>query len=597
MPNTQTRRDFIKDLGVGMATLALPGCTNLSRHVDIQMKKSKPNIILVLTDDQGYGDVGFTGNPVIRTPNLDKFARENVEFTQFYVEPVCTPTRAALLTGRYPFRLHITWVGHPLHPEELALSEALQATGYTTGCFGKWGNLGRHYPLRAIDRGFDEAVVHLKGQFSPPHNKTTYFDPILFHNGKEKQYKGYCNDIWFDEAEKFIEENKDKPFFVYLPTNLPHLPAQVPQEYSKPYIGKVAHNQMARAYGMISHVDERFGQLLTKLEELGLRKNTIVIFLSDNGPAWDRKLTYIAGLRGKKGWVYEGGIRVPCLFSWPVGFKGGRKIDRIAAHIDVMPTLLEAAGVKLPKDVKFDGVSLMPLLRRDDATWPDRSLVIQGYPTGNPQIRRCFMIRNQRYKLVQHYGRKDQEPAERIPEDKFKYELFDMTKDPGENNDIAAKHLNLVEKMKREYETWFKEVSGNPGFTRPRAIVHLGSHYQKKTRLETYGAMEVNVVHAGKYKITLEPFGKVKWAPGDIWIGGPFKAESSGLASFTMANVRVSKDITEGETRCIFDDVSLPTGQMRFEVMFEVAGKKVFGGRDTDGDVLGPIHVTFERLD
>jgi len=585
-----SRRGFLATAGLGTAALAGPVFAR-------DAKARRPNIILILTDDQGYGDLGFTGNPVIKTPNLDRFARENVEFTQFYVSPVCTPTRAALLTGRYPYRLHVTWVGQPLHPDEVALSECLRAAGYATACFGKWGNLGTNYPLRAIDRGFDEAIVFRKGQFSPPHNKTCYFDPILEVNGKEKQFKGYCNDIWFDGAEKFIERNEKRPFFVYLPTNLPHLPAQVPEEYSRPYMGKAAHHQIARAYGMITHVDERFGRLMKKLEELGLRQNTVVIFMSDNGPAWDRKLIYMAGLRGKKGWVYEGGIRVPCVFSWPAGFKGGRKIDRIAAHVDVMPTLLDAAGVGCPKGVRFDGRSLMPLLRGGHAPWPHRNLIIQGYATGKPQIGRCFMVRNQRYKLVQQYGRKDQEPAERIPEDNFKYELFDMTKDPGESHDIAAQHPELVERMKREYEAWFEEVTTSPGFTRQRAVIHIGSPRQPTVRVQTYGGRRVNVVHAGKYRITLQPFGKIKWARGDVWVGGPFRAGSAGKASFRMGDVHVSKKVEKGATECVLDNVLLPQGQRSFKIGFDVSGQRVFGGRDADGDALGPVHVTFERLD
>jgi len=192
--------------------------------------------------------------------------------------------------------------------------------------------------------------------------------------------------------------------------------------------------------------------------------NTIIMFLSDNGPDFLSEYRYNADLRGRKSYVYEGGIRVPCIFSWPSGFKSGRKIDRIAACIDVMPTLLNAAGIKPPNEVKFDGVSLMPLLCSEATQWPDRFLFCQGYGTSNPQIRRCFMARNQQYKLVQQEGLGG--GGFRMPEDNFKYELFDIMKDPCEKNDIAAQHPELVEKMKREYETWFKDVTTNPGLTR-----------------------------------------------------------------------------------------------------------------------------------
>ncbi|NQU75616.1 MAG: sulfatase-like hydrolase/transferase [Planctomycetes bacterium] len=183
------RRQFIKQALATSTAGALVGITATARSA-YKHPQTKPNIILVLTDDQGYGDVGFNGNKIIKTPNLDRFARENVVFDRFYVDPVCTPTRAALMTGRHPYRLHITWVGQRLPVDEVTIAEALKQGGDATACYGKWGNLGTHYPRRAIDRGFDEAVVHLKGQFSPPQNKTAYFDPILWKNGREKQYKG-----------------------------------------------------------------------------------------------------------------------------------------------------------------------------------------------------------------------------------------------------------------------------------------------------------------------------------------------------------------------------------------------------------------------
>ena len=598
------RRDFVKTAGAGALGAGAPSlvsCLPAGETVGRRSVGGRPNVILVLTDDQGYGDVGYNGNKIIRTPNLDRFAREGVEFSQFYASPCCTPTRAALLTGRQAYRLNVTWVGQPLHPDELAMSEAFKAAGYATGCFGKWGNLGTYYPLRAMDRGFDRTVVHLKGQFSPPHNKTCYFDPILQVDGEERPFDGYCNDVWFDEAEAFIERNSRRPFFVYIPTNLPHLPAQVPKEYSDLYKDKVCHDQAERVYGMVTHIDERFGRLMSKLDDLGIRDDTIVIFLSDNGGVWERDKVYTAGLRGKKGTVYEGGIRVPCLMGWPARFPGGSRIDRVAAHVDIMPTLLEAAGITPPREVKFDGVSLMPLLtgRTAHDDWPGRTLVMQGYPTGTPQPRRCFMVRNQRYKLVQGVGNKrtGYPSAKPVPEDVFRYELFDMDADPGERSDIAHKHPALVEKMKAQYEAWFKDVSSNPGFTRERAVTQVGSSKQPRVRLQTYGGMKIDVVHAGDYRVTLEPFGRIKWAKGDVWVGGPFVAKASGHASFRRGDVEVKKPVEAGATRCVFDRVPLSAGEKGFRATFTVAGEKVFGGKDAKGDVRGPLHVTFERLD
>ena len=559
----------------------------------------RPNVIVVLTDDQGYGQFGFTGNPIVKTPNLDRFAKENIWLDQLYVEPVCTPSRVALLTGRHPYRAGITWVGQQLNKNDLMMGEVFKAEGYRTACFAKWGCIGNNYPLRPMDRGFDESVIHLKGQFGPPQNKTAYFDPILWHNGEEKQYKGYCNDVWFDEAEKFVERNRKKPFFLYLPTNLPHLPAQVPEKYSKPYMGKAKHDQMARSYGMITHIDERFGRLLQKLDDLKIRDNTIVVYLGDNGANWEKDIMYTAGLRGKKAYVYEGGIRQPCLISWPKRWKKPRKINTICSAMDIMPTLLAAVGIKLDKDPAFDGMNLMPMLDGDESACTGRTLITQGYPTAKPQFGRAFMVRNQKYKLVQQVGNKKIEgypmhPT--IPEKLFKYELFDMEADQGEARDLSSEFPEMVKEMRQQYKAWWDDVTQNPGFTRKRTVDSIGYDQQPKVRLLTYGADTVEVASPGPYRITLEPFGIQKWRAGDIWDGTPFVAKAAGSASFKMKKVFHEAKVKAGDKIIVFDKVEIPTGRNTFTVTFDIEGEKVFGRRDEDGNVLGPIHVTFEKL-
>jgi arylsulfatase A-like enzyme len=593
------RRDFLRQTASACAAAGL-AAMSVPTAAAGRGPQTKPNIILVLTDDQGYGDVGFNGNKIIKTPNLDKFAAQNVTFDRFYVDPVCTPTRAAIMTGRHPFRLHITWVGQPLPTDEVTLAQALKQGNYATACYGKWGNLGSYYPRRAIDKGFDEAVVHLKGQFSPPQNKTAYFDPILLKNDKEVQYKGYCNDIWFDEAEKFIDRNKARPFFIYLPTNLPHLPAQVPEEYSKPYKDKLVHDQAERAAGMITHIDQRFGRLMARLNKLGLRENTIVIFLSDNGPVWNRDQIHLAGLRGKKGWVYEGGIRVPCVMSWPAKWKGARRVSDVAAHIDIMPTLLEAAGVKLKKKIAFDGRSLTGLLERDEPVG-NRTMIIQGYPTNKPQKNRCFMVTDSKYKLVQPVGYRKPDnkiySAKPMDESLFRYELYDIVKDPGENNDIANKHPEIVANMRKQYERWYDDVTQNPGLSRPAPLIEVGHAEQKSVRILMYGGKTVRIVHPGLYRITLEPYGLVKWRKGDVWDGTPFVAAGKGRAGFKFGDISMSKVVNKGAKVCIFEGVKLPEGKNSIRPAFVISSKTVVGGRDEQNRQQGPIHVTFERMD
>jgi len=233
------------------------------------------------------------------------------------------------------------------------------------------------------------------------------------------------------------------------------------------------------------------------------------------------------------------------------------------------------------------------------ADWPDRTIIMQGYPEAKPQIRRCFMVRNQQYKLVQGYGNRfiDGVMDHRIPEDNFKYELFDIEKDPGESQDISSQHPDLVEKMKNQYEEWFKDVSTNPGFTRERAAPHIGSEQQKTVWLEKYGSYPVKVIHAGKYRITLEPFGVIRWAKGDIWDGIPFEAESRGKASFNWGDTHLTAEVPKGARTCVFDDVFLAIGAGTIKADFTVDGKKVYGGHNAANHVLGPLGLVIKRLD
>ncbi|MEO8351032.1 MAG: arylsulfatase, partial [Chthoniobacteraceae bacterium] len=376
----------------------------------------RPNIVLVMTDDQGYGDLGIAGNPVLETPHIDSLARVSASMSRFYVSPVCSPTRACLMTGRYNYRTRVidTFKGRSMmEPDEVTIAEVLRAAGYRTGIFGKW-HLGDNYPLRAQDQGFDESLVLRGGGLAQPsepiENHEHYTDPILFHNGEQVRTKGYCTDVYFDAALKFIEAAQlaQKPFFAYIATNAPHGPFHdVPDALYQKYKAKdltpvllgnaKSADTVARVYAMIENIDQNLGRLTEKLDRLGLAENTIVIFMVDNGPNTKR---YVGPFRGMKSDVHEGGIRSPFFVRWPARLKAGTVSDRMAAHIDVMPTLLEAADIPPPEGLKFDGRSLLPLLEGKKTEWPTRTIVLQTH-RGNKPIRfHQTATIQQRWKLV-----------------------------------------------------------------------------------------------------------------------------------------------------------------------------------------------------
>ena len=342
-------------------------------------QSDRPNVVLIITDDQGYGTVGVHGNDQIKTPNMDRLANEGVEFTRFYGNPLCSPTRASLMTGRYCYRtgiLHTSRGGALMSGEEVTAADLFSEAGYRTGMFGKW-HLGDNYPMRPTDQGFEEAVWHKGGGIGQtPDRPGSYFYPKLYRGGEGFQAKGYCTDVFFDEALSFIESHQKEPFFVFIPTNAPHDPLEISDEYADPYREMGLDDRVARVYGMVENIDDNIGKLLAKLDQLGLDSDTMVIFLSDHGPARGR---YNSGLRSSKGDVYEGGIRVPYFMRWPGGLQAGKKVDRIAAHIDVLPTLVTLCGLDKPDDLQVDGIDLTPLTEDSAADWLDRTLFIQTH--------------------------------------------------------------------------------------------------------------------------------------------------------------------------------------------------------------------------
>ena len=536
-----TRRDFLVTSSTAPAGLAAPA--------------RRPNVVLILTDDQGYGDVSLHGNDKIRTPNMDRVAREGVQFTEFHVSPVCSPTRSSLLTGRYNYRTGVvdTYLGRSMmHPDEVTLAEMLGAAGYRTGIFGKW-HLGDNYPLRAMDQGFQEAVCIRGGGLRQPADVPgggSYFDPILMHNGKPQRYRGYCSDIYTSEALKFIEQNRARPFFAYLATNAPHEPLEVAEPYVEPYRKLGLEERTAKVYGMVANMDENIGRVLAKLKDLSLEQDTIVIFLTDNGPAFPR---YNGGMRAAKGSVYEGGIRVPCFLRWPGVAKPGARIDRIAAHIDMVPTLLEACGVPKPKDVKLDGTSLMPLIRGDNGPWRDRTLYFQWHRGDEPELYRDCAAHEQRWKLVN--GK----------------ELYDLQNDPAEKSDVAAQHPEVASRLRKSYEEWFRDVSSTRGYAPPR--IQIGTPHENPTVLtrqdwrgplanwkpDSLGYWVVHVAVKAQYEVTV----MIAPAPG------------GGEVRFRLNGVELKQPVTAGVGACRYGPVSIPEGPGQLEVEVERGGRKV----------------------
>ena len=543
-----TRREFVG----GAAALAAP-------------RPRRPNVVLIITDDQGWGDLSIHGNPWLRTPHMDRIAREGVQFTQFHVMPVCSPTRSCLLTGRYNYRTGIvdTFLGRSMmYPDEVTLAEMLSAAGYRTGIFGKW-HLGDNYPMRPIDQGFQEAVVLKGGGLGQPSDFPgggSYFDPILLRNGQPERYAGYCTDIFTREALRFIESNRAAPFFVYLATNAPHSPLEIADAYVEPYRKMGVEEKTAKVYGMVANLDENIGRVLARLEQLKLADDTILIFLTDNGPAGQR---YNGGMRGAKGTVYEGGIRVPFFVRWPGVIKLGSQTDRLAAHIDVLPTLLEACGATAPRGVKLDGRSLMPLLRGDPRPWPDRTLFFQWHRGDEPELFRSCAARNQRWKLVNGQ------------------ELYDLASDPAESKDLSAEQPAIAAKLRQEYEAWFQDVSSTRGYAPPR--IHLGTKFENPVILTrqdwrgpqaswgagALGYWEVLVTAAAKYEIS------VQMAP----------AAAAGQVRFRLNGASLERPVAAGAAECALGVSEIPAGPGRLEA--EVAA----GGKTT-----GVHYVTVRRV-
>jgi arylsulfatase A-like enzyme len=533
-----------------------------------------------MTDDQGYGDLGCHGNPYLKTPEIDKLHDESIRFTDFHVSSFCTPTRAALMTGNHPgytgaFR---TSSGRSMmHPDEKTVANLFADAGYATGMVGKW-HLGDNAPHRPQDRGFEDVVWHRCGGIGQASDYwgNDYFDDTYARVRpgsrveKFEKFEGYCTDVFFREGIRFIEENKDRPFFLYLALNAPHGPYHVPPEWAKPYQGN-KNISNANFYGMIANIDYNMGILRERIEAMGLADNTILIFMTDNGTASGAKFRglnseaivgYNAGMRGKKSSVYDGGHRVPFFIYWPEGgLTGGRDIETIGAHIDVLPTLAELCGITVGEGYDLDGISLKPLLDGSQEPWPRNHHVVQyhggAYGRALPPGPFAYStVLTERWRLVNSDGQ-------------F---LFDIEADPAQRKDVSAEHPEVVEQLRAYYEPFWQRVA--PRLTPVR--INIGDAGEPKTVLcsqdwhmesgnppwnfneikklpKKTGPWLLDVKHAGRYRITLRQWPAEANKPviavrAKVEIAGkvmemPVKAGSKGVV-FEM-------EIPAGETELV----------------------------------------------
>ncbi len=455
-----------------------------------------PNVILIITDDQGYGDFGFTGNDQIKTPVLDALAKRSVRFNNFYVSPVCAPTRSSLMTGRYSLRTGVrdTYNGGAIMAaNEVTIAEMLKQANYKTGMYGKW-HLGDNYPSRPMDQGFDESLIHLSGGMGQVGDFTTYFqgdksyfDPVLWYNGLQRKYNGYCSDIFTDNAIDFIEKNHDAPFFCYLSFNAPHTPLQVPDAYYQMYAdidpsitfekNNVSHRKMSekekedarRVYAMVSNIDDNIGKVIAKVKSLGIEDNTIIIFMTDNGP---QQLRFVGGMRGLKGSVYRGGVRVPLLFSYPNQFKGNIDIKTTTAHIDILPTIAKLCNVEVPKNKKIDGNDLLPLIEGKKVDWTERPLFFY-WTRRYPELYNNIALQKGGYKLV---GKTNYNaPIEG-------FQMFDIKNDPNEQNNIVLEHKTLANTLKQKLDAIYMELINSDNLIN-QPTISVGSKFENPTIL------------------------------------------------------------------------------------------------------------------
>ena len=531
-----------------------------------------PNIILVITDDQGYGDFGFSGNKLIQTPNIDELVKNSILLKNFHVDPTCAPTRAALLTGRYSNRVgvwHTVQGRNMLREREITLADVLEENGYETGLFGKW-HLGDNYPYRPVDRGFNHCIMHHAGGVgqAPDYWGNDYFDDTYNANGIFERFDGFCTDIWFDEAIKFIKSNKDNPFFAYIAPNAPHSPFYCPEEYTRIYEN---NNKIPNIpfYGMITNIDDNMGNLIKFLDEENLSNNTILIYMTDNGTSAGIKndIGYNANMRGKKNSEYEGGHRVPCIIRWPESnLIHGKEISKLTAHIDLFPTIIDLCNLDAPK-IDFDGKSIIKLLQQNEEKWTDRTLVVESQRVVTPIKWRKSAVMKDSWRLIN--GK----------------ELYNLDNDFEQKRNVSKKYPAIVDELRDHYDIFWNDVSKDHILTSHislgsdlNPIVKLSSHDWLIDQLSPWSQEHVKVgfceeqsfwsvkcEKSGIYEISLR-----RWpveADKPINNGSYGKSYEYTHARLKINDIDIKKSIPAGAKEITFS-VNLPKGIMKLAPVF-----------------------------
>ena len=441
----------------------------------------RPNLLFIMTDDQGYWDTGATGNPHIDTPHIDSLAEEGTQFRRYYAAPVCAPTRAGVMTGRYYLRTGLyntRFGGDSMGIEEVTVAQLLKEAGYRTGLFGKW-HLGKYPGYQPQERGFNEFFGHYHG-----HIERYEFPDQVYHNGTLVEARGYVTDLFTDAAIDFVEasvKQSEDPFFCALMFNAPHSPWLLDtSHYGQPegdktlekYLGRGLPIREARIYSLIERVDDNVGKILAKLDELGLAENTLVIFTSDNGGV---SKFWKGGMNGNKAGAYEGGVRAPFFARWKETVPAGGVVEAQVSHVDILPTFCELAGVETPTDLVLDGKSLVSLLESGSGA-THHKYVYHTWDRYFPNPDRRWAVSDQRWKLMAQFG------TNATPSSSG-WRLFDLENDPGEKNNLIKKDPENAARLREEFVRWFKDVTDGID----------------------YAPIRIPVGHSGKDPVEIEP--------------------------------------------------------------------------------------------